>query len=171
MSNIVERLAEIQKNLNAPKSQYNNFGKYPYRSCEDIQCALKPFLGGLTVTVSDEIIEVGGHIYVKATATITDGKGSLSTTAYARESINKKGMDSSQMTGSASSYARKYALGGLFLVDDTKDADSQNNRESSQSPNMATILQNYKSMSRDQQEKAWPNYNQAVKKYITENIG
>lgn len=125
----IERVAEVQANLKAPKNQYNNFGKYKYRSCEDILEGLKSVLNGLVVTVTDDIHMVGDRIYVKATATITDGENSLSNSAFARESLVKKGMDDSQITGTASSYARKYALNGLFLIDDTKDADSMDNSD------------------------------------------
>ena len=118
-------LIEIQQKLKAPKGQTNNFGKYQYRSCEDILEAVKPHLGDMRLTLSDDIVEVGGRVYVKATATITDGNDNpVSVTAYAREAETKKGMDDSQITGTASSYARKYALNGLFLIDDTKDADT-----------------------------------------------
>lgn len=120
----IKRVANIQRQLKAPKNQYNSFGKYNYRSCEDIMEGLKPILGDLVVTVSDDIKMVGDRIYVVSTAVITDGDNSLSNTAMARESLSKKGMDESQITGTASSYARKYALNGLFLIDDTKDADS-----------------------------------------------
>jgi hypothetical protein len=124
MSELNSKLAEIQKNLNAPKNQYNKFGKYHYRSCEDILEGLKSVLGDCVLTISDKIIDVGNRIYVEATATITLGSESVSVTAYAREEENKKGMDSAQLTGSTSSYARKYALNGLFLIDDNKDADT-----------------------------------------------
>ena len=122
----MEVLKNIQQELKAPKGQYNNFGKYKYRSAEDILEAVKPLLGkyGAQLTLTDDIIEVGGRIYVKATAKLTDGKESTVTTAFAREPAEKKGMDESQITGTASSYARKYALNGLFLIDDTKDADT-----------------------------------------------
>lgn len=122
----MEVLKNIQQELKAPKGQYNNFGKYKYRSAEDILEAVKPLLGkyGAQLTLTDEIIEVGGRIYVKATAKLTDGKEEAVTTAFAREPAEKKGMDESQITGTASSYARKYALNGLFLIDDTKDADT-----------------------------------------------
>tara|TARA_B100001063_G_C16779030_1_gene568942 strand:- start:10804 stop:11439 length:636 start_codon:yes stop_codon:yes gene_type:complete len=120
----IKKVAEIQRNLKAPKNQFNAFGKYKYRSCEDIMEGLKPILGELVVTVSDDIKMVGDRIYIVATAKITDGENSVSNTAMARESLTKKGMDDSQITGTASSYARKYALNGLFLIDDTKDADS-----------------------------------------------
>lgn len=121
---LVMKLNKIQKELKAPKGQYNNFGKYKYRSCEDILEAVKPLLDGVILTVNDDIVLIGDRYYVKATATITDGKNNITNTAFARESLNKKGMDESQITGTASSYARKYALNGLFLIDDTKDADT-----------------------------------------------
>lgn len=119
----------IQSCLNAPKNQRNSFGNYNYRSCEDILEAVKPLLKETecTLTISDDIVQVSDRIYVKSTATLTtpDGK-ELSTTAFAREAESKKGMDESQVTGAASSYARKYALNGLFCIDDNKDADSLN---------------------------------------------
>lgn len=121
-----QQLAEIQKSLAAPKGQMNTFGGYRYRSCEDILTAVKPLLGDLTIVISDEMVMLGERFYVKATAAITDGKDSIPATAYAREAATKKGMDESQITGSASSYARKYALNGLLLIDDTKDADATN---------------------------------------------
>lgn len=134
----MKELSIIQGKLNAPKSQYNSFGKYKYRNVEDIQAALKQYIRDLKVdiTTSDEIVLVGDRIYVKATATITNSEGEkVSTTGYAREADNKKGMDPSQITGAASSYARKYALNGLFAIDDTKDADSMDNRNTTQSSN------------------------------------
>ncbi len=119
-------LIEIQTKLKAPKSQYNSFGKYKYRSAEDILEAVKPLLSeqGVLLTLSDDIIEVAGRFYIKATATATKDGESVTNTAFAREDDTKKGMDGSQITGTASSYARKYALNGLFLIDDTKDADT-----------------------------------------------
>ena len=125
----IKRVADIQANLKAPKNQFNKFGKYLYRSCEDIMEGVKPLLNGLVLTVSDDVVLVGERIYVKATATLTDGENSISNSALARESLTKKGMDDSQITGTASSYARKYALNGLFCIDDTKDADSQDNSQ------------------------------------------
>jgi hypothetical protein len=124
---IHDRLAEIQQTLKAPKNQKNSFGNYNYRSCEDILEAVKPLLGAVYLTISDEIVLIGDRYYVKATATISDGKESISNSAYARESLEKKGMDASQVTGATSSYARKYALNGLFAIDDTKDADTMDN--------------------------------------------
>ena len=120
------KLTEIQQKLKAPKNQYNDFGKYKYRSCEDILEAVKPLLNGCILTISDEVVEVGGRVYVKATATFL-GEDKITVTAYAREPESRKGMDESQITGTASSYARKYALNGLFLIDDTKDADTMDN--------------------------------------------
>lgn len=130
---IIEKLQLIQQELIAPKNQYNSFGKYNYRSCEDILEGLKPCLKKVkaAVTVSDTIEMVGNRYYVKATATLFDSESneSVSNTAYAREDESKKGMDASQITGSTSSYARKYALNGLFCIDDVKDADSRDNRQ------------------------------------------
>ncbi len=131
---LIAKLAVIQKNLKAPKGQFNKFGKYYYRSCEDILEGLKLVLDGLVVTVEDDVKIVGDRVYIKSTATLTDGENSISNSAFARESLTKKGMDDSQITGTASSYARKYALNGLFLIDDTKDADSMDNSQQSKAP-------------------------------------
>lgn len=129
---IEEKLLKIQSEVKAPKSRFNDFSKFNYRSCEDILNAVKPLLekNKSTLTLADTIEEIGGRIYVKATATLTDLddlSSTVSTTAFAREAEEKKGMDDSQITGSSSSYARKYALAGLFLLDDGNDADSQDN--------------------------------------------
>ena len=128
-----EKLLQIQAELNAPKNQYNKFGGYAYRSCEDIYNALKPLLKkyGCTLTLSDEVVQVGERYYVKATATLkpADVKQSgfeITNTAFAREEETKRGMDGSQITGASSSYARKYALNGLFLIDDVRDSDVTN---------------------------------------------
>ena len=125
----IEKIVAIQSELKAPKGQYNSLGKYNYRSCEDILEGVKPLLAkhGLVLTIQDSIELIGDRYYVKATATITDGKENVSTSAYARESLDKKGMDASQVTGATSSYARKYALNGLLAIDDTKDADTMDN--------------------------------------------
>ena len=122
----MSKLLEIQHRLKAPKGQYNSFGKYKYRSCEDILEAVKPILYevGCTLTLSDEIVLIGDRFYVKATALLIGADTNHQVTAYAREDEDKKGMDGSQITGTASSYARKYALNGLFCIDDTKDADT-----------------------------------------------
>lgn len=142
------RFGLAQAELKAPKNQYNSFGKYSYRSCEDILEAAKPVCAkyGLLLTVSDEIVHEGDRYYIKATAALYDAQGGsdevMSATAYAREPESKKGMDDSQITGTASSYARKYALNGLFCIDDTTDADTQDNtssgRKSAQKPAPAT---------------------------------
>lgn len=145
-----ERLADIQANLVAKKGQFNKFGGYHYRSCEDILAAVKPLLNGLVLTLNDDIFvaspdfhvekaetkdrfgklesvyTVFDRVYIKSTATITDGKDSISTTAFAREAMIKKGQDSSQISGGTGSYSRKYALNGLLAIDDSKDADATN---------------------------------------------
>ena len=131
MANALEKLGAVQKILKAPKNQFNSFGKYNYRSCEDILEAAKPLCieNGLVLTISDDVVEVGGRIYIKATATVystEDKTDCVSVHALAREADEKRGMDSAQVTGSTSSYARKYALNGLFSIDDTKDADATN---------------------------------------------
>ena len=128
---IYEKLLNIQNELKAPKSQFNDFGKYKYRNAEDILESVKPlcFKYKATLTLSDEIVLIGERYYVKATATLTDNEKpefKIWITAYAREEESKKGMDGSQVTGASSSYARKYALNGLFNIDDTKDSDSTN---------------------------------------------
>ena len=125
---IYASLMAVQADLKAPKNQRNNFGKYNYRSCEDIIEAVKPLLkeNGLFLTMSDDIVQIGDRYYVKATVSVTDivtGE-SVQTSALAREAVQKKGMDESQVTGTASSYARKYALNGLFAIDDNRDADT-----------------------------------------------
>lgn len=123
----MKELILIQSELKAPKSQYNEFGKYYYRNCEDILEALKPLLlkYECTLTIMDHVTEVGGRIYVKAIASLNKGDQTICVTAYAREAQDQKGMSDAQITGSASSYARKYALNGLFLIDDTKDDDTR----------------------------------------------
>jgi hypothetical protein len=131
------KILKIQNELKAPKGQYNSFGKYKYRSCEDILEAVKPLLkeNKLIMNITDELVYIGERYYIKATAILTDVENGeqFMNVAYAREDESKKGMDGSQITGTASSYARKYALNGLFLIDDTKDADTdeyynQNNK-------------------------------------------
>jgi len=125
-----QKLNAIQTTLIAKKGQFNNFGKYAYRNTEDILEAVKPLLekNECVLRLTDEVEMVGNRIYIKATAIISDGEDSISTVAFARESESKKGMDESQITGTASSYARKYALNGLLAIDDTKDADTMDNR-------------------------------------------
>lgn len=126
----MKELVNIQSELKAPKGQFNKFGGYKYRSAEDILEAVKPLLreNNCTLTISDDIVQVGDRYYIKANVTLTNSAGTnVSVSALAREEEQKKGMDSSQITGTASSYARKYALNGLFCIDDTKDADTEEN--------------------------------------------
>jgi len=126
MDNIT--LAEIQAQVKAPKSNFNSFGKYKYRSAEDILESVKPVINplGFWITIYDEVVLIGDRFYIKATAEISNGKNAYTSIAYAREEELVKGMSSPQVTGSASSYARKYALSGLLALDDTKDADATN---------------------------------------------
>ena len=150
--NIFEKLMNIQSELSVPKSNYNSFGKYNYRSCEDILEGLKPLLDEYkaTLVINDEIVQIGDRYYIMATATLIDiegnesltkGRGSISATAYAREDEKKTGMDLSQLTGSTSSYARKYALNGLFAIDDTKDSDSTNTHESERNKGKSKVTE------------------------------
>ena len=134
---IVERLQSVQSQLKAPKGQKNKFGNYNYRSAEDILEALKPLLAanGLALIITDDIVEIAGRVYVKANASVIDSIGAqIGSNGFAREAETKKGMDDAQITGSASSYARKYALNGLFAIDDTKDPDSTNTHGKGKTP-------------------------------------
>lgn len=136
--NIYQKLRKVQTELKAPKGQYNSFGKYAYRSCEDILEALKPLLDReqLVLILSDSMEVVGDRVYVKATATLTNAEDEtqvITTSAFAREEESKKGMDGSQVTGASSSYARKYCLNGLFNIDDNKDSDATNTGDSNAS--------------------------------------
>ena len=128
MESFILRVLALQSELKAPKGQTNKFGGYKYRSCEDILEAVKPLLKkyGLVLTVGDDLMNIGDRYYICATATLrdTDSEAAIKNSAYAREAFEKKGMDEAQITGTASSYARKYALNGLFCIDDTKDADT-----------------------------------------------
>lgn len=135
----MKTLAQIQSLIKAPKGQFNSFGKYKYRSCEDIVEAVKPVINkeGYHLTLSDEVVEVGGRVYIKATATLSNGTNTYQSTSFAREEETKKGMDAAQITGSSSSYARKYALNGLFAIDDTKDSDATNKHEIEEVPTEA----------------------------------
>ena len=141
--NVYEKLMTVQTKLRAPKGQYNQFGHYSYRSCEDILEALKPLLAevGAIVNVSDEVKLIGNRFYVEATAMFLDCEtgDSVVARASAREDESKKGMDLAQVTGSVSSYARKYALNGLFAIDDNKDADSTNTHGKDIKPNMTPV--------------------------------
>lgn len=150
---IHSELSRIQKELKAPKGQWNDFSKYNYRSCEDILEAVKPLLGDCTLILSDDIHIAGDRVYIKATATLSLNGDSRQASSFAREPLTKKGMDDSQITGSASSYARKYALNGLFAIDDEKDADSRDNRqqESSQKKGQSNDVNWYNDFDKDRQ--------------------
>ena len=147
-----EKLLAIQTKLKAPKGQYNSFGKYSYRSAEDILEAVKPLNAeqGVLLTITDEIKEIGGRVYVVATATVSDGTDTLQVSAFAREPENKKGMDESQITGATSSYARKYALNGLYAIDDNKDADTNEHKQ--QQENAPKKQQAQKQQQKQQQQ-------------------
>ena len=135
---VFKKLLVIQSELKAPKGQYNSFGKYKYRSCEDIMEAVKPILAKVNAVIllNDEIVEVSGRFYVKATARLLDCEGGefVEANALAREDESKKGMDGAQVTGATSSYARKYALNGLLAIDDTKDADAIRGKDEEEKP-------------------------------------
>ena len=137
ITTVQQALVHIQATLKAPKSQYNKFGKFAYRSCEDILTAVKPLLQevGGTIVISDKPILIGDRYYIEATVILTTEHGSVTASGYAREPLEKKGMDSSQITGTASSYARKYALNGLLAIDDSRDSDVPTDKEA---PAMAT---------------------------------
>ena len=155
-----KKLWTIQQTLNAPKNQRNNFGGYNYRSAEDILEAVKPLLQNITLAVSDEIVLIGNRYYVKATATLSDGEDEISVTAYAREEESKKGMDASQLTGATSSYARKYALNGLFCIDDAKDPDTDAYaKQTNQQPRQQ------KNPPKQQQQKAPPNPDEVLARF------
>ncbi|EPH8537592.1 ERF family protein [Escherichia coli] len=155
-----KKLWTIQQTLNAPKNQRNNFGGYSYRSAEDILEAVKPLLQNVTLTLNDEIVLIGDRYYVKATATLSDGEDAIAVTAYAREEENKRGMDASQLTGATSSYARKYALNGLFCIDDAKDPDTDAYaKQTNQQPRQQ------KNQPKQQQQKATPNPDEVLARF------
>ena len=146
----MKRIIDIQQELKAPKNQRNNFGNYNYRSCEDILEAVKPLLKkqNLLLVINDSIEAINTRFYIRATATIYDetGKKLIETSALAREEETKKGMDASQLTGATSSYARKYALNGLFAIDDTKDADATNKHNKEINDNDIDIIEGLKAV-------------------------
>lgn len=155
-----KKLWTIQQTLNAPKGQYNKFGGYSYRSAEDILEAVKPLLQNVTLMVSDEIVLIGDRYYVKATATLSDGEDSISATAFAREEKEQKGMTAGQLTGATSSYARKYALNGLFCIDDAKDLDTDAYaKQTGQQPRQQ------KNPPKQQQQKAPPNPDEVLARF------
>ena len=181
MSDLIKNLSAIQMKLKAPKSQKNTFGNYAYRSCADIVEAVKPHLDGAILTLSDDMVAVGDRVYVKATATYTIGDDRISTTAFAREAITKKGMDDSQITGTASSYARKYALNGLFAIDDTKDADTNAYQRQTQDALLksknalmqavtdddeSTCKEVWRELSSDEQKTIWNQLDKTIQKSV-----
>ncbi|HBB2114861.1 TPA: ERF family protein [Escherichia coli] len=158
---LYNKLLTIQQTLNAPKGQYNKFGGYSYRSAEDILEAVKPLLQNVTLMVSDEIVLIGDRYYVKATATLSDGEDSISATAFAREEKEQKGMTAGQLTGATSSYARKYALNGLFCIDDAKDLDTDAYaKQTGQQPR-----QQKNPPKQQQQQKAPPNPDEVLARF------
>jgi len=161
------KLSEIQALLKVPKNNRNNFGNYNYRSAEDIVEAAKKILNpaGLSLIITDDIVMVGSRVYVKSTATIIgDEKSTYSATGFAREEETKKGMDASQITGSASSYARKYALNGLFAIDDTKDADATNTHEPDETPARIAVGNVRLMMTVDELEAFWKSQTPDIQK-------
>lgn len=170
---VYKKLSEIQSKLNAPKSQRNDFGKYNYRNCEDILQAVKPLLGDAVIVISDEIKLIGERYYVEATAKmILDGE-IVENKAYAREQILKKGMDESQITGAASSYARKYALNGLLLIDDNKDADTMNGKDDSElldrlKTDELSAVHYWRGLTKAQQKHEWSKIDKPLQATFTE---
>ncbi len=161
-----KKLWTIQQSLNAPKGQYNKFGGYAYRSAEDILEAVKPLLQNVTLMVSDEIVLIGDRYYVKATATLSDGEDSISATAFAREEKEQKGMTAGQLTGATSSYARKYALNGLFCIDDAKDLDTDAYaKQTGQQPRQQKNQPKQQPNQKPQQQKAPPNPDEVLARF------
>ena len=177
--NINNLLVEVQSELKAPKSQYNSFGKYNYRSTEDILEGLKPILKekNLVLVVFDDVVQVSDRVYIKSTAKLSYDQETIEVTAFARESLTKKGMDDSQITGTASSYARKYALNGMFLIDDSKDADSdefskqnKSQKNSEQKPKQPKItLEEVKMSLNDLVKKTGGDYT-AISAYLLKHV-
>lgn len=162
----VAKIATIQKDLKCNKGKKNTFGNFNYRSCEDIFEAVKPLLfqNDLMLYVSDDIQSINGFNYIKATVTITDGESSISSNGWAKESDSKKGMDSSQITGSSSSYARKYAIGGLLMIDDSTDPDSMDNSTKISSPKKPSLPQRPSTLRNDNNSN--PTESQKISSYL-----
>ncbi len=155
MQEFIKKIVAIQSSLNAPKNQYNSFGKYKYRSCEDILEALKPLLSqhGLVQTITDSVEFLGERYYIKASVVVTDGVNRIENAAMAREEESKKGMDASQLTGATSSYARKYALNGMWCIDDSKDADT--NEHTAQTSNQSASNKQSQSHTQQANQQSW----------------
>ena len=175
---VYEALSQVQANLNAPKGQMNKFGGYYYRSCEDILQAVKPLLGDAVILVSDEVKLIGDRYYIEANAKFILNGDVIENKAYAREPVVKKGMDEAQITGATSSYARKYALNGLLLIDDNKDADTKSKEDNCSVSNMSGLLQvmgdgddvatcNYwRSLDQDTQQLEWRKIDKETQKHL-----
>lgn len=191
MTVLIKILGDMQRLLSVPKNQLNKLGGYKYRSCEDIlECVKKLLPDGVALILNDEIEMHGDRFYVKATATISNDTDKIEVSAYAREPLDKKGSDASQITGAASSYARKYALNGLFCIDDSKDADATNSHQNeapkyeSQSlvkqkvielqayfPNddIEAMSKAWKALSKETKEEVWKQLDKTVKEWIKEH--
>lgn len=171
--NTLEKLLTVQTKLKAPKSQFNKFGNYNYRNCEDILEAAKPLCDEVkaVITVTDQLVQIGDRYYIQALANFWDceGEGKIQSTAFAREEENKKGMDSSQVTGSTSSYARKYALNGLLAIDDTKDSDTTN-KGATTTKNKASDAQGQKAKPAANRSNAQESNTDANKEASEENV-
>lgn len=169
-----KKLVSIQQKLKAPKDEFNDFAKFKYRSAEAIVEAVKPLLHaeGLSLIITDEVVNIGSANYVKAKAIVTDGESTLHAEAYAREEVAKKGMDTAQITGSTSSYARKYALNGLFAIDDTKDADSHDNsNHTSVSPTAKVNVDQIKNLFNIAKERSGLSEKDAVLEWFYDSVG
>lgn len=169
-----DKLVKIQQKLKAPKDAYNSFAKYNYRSAESIIEAVKPLLHaeGLSMVITDEVVNIGAFNYVQAMVVITDGENSMQAKAYAREEVTKKGMDTAQITGSTSSYARKYALSGLFAIDDNQDADAQDNtKHVTVSPTAKVNVDQIKNLFNIAKDKSGLSEKDAVLEWFYDTVG
>ena len=163
---LYKKLWLIQQQLKAPKSQRNSYGGYNYRSAEDILEAVKPLLEGITLTINDEVVLIGDRYYIKATAILSDGEDEITVTAFAREEKEQKGMSAGQLTGATSSYARKYALNGLFCIDDAKDLDTDAYaKQTGQQPRQQKNPPKQKTNQKPQQQKAPPNPDEVLARF------
>ncbi|MGK2615684.1 ERF family protein [Escherichia coli] len=163
---LYKKLWLIQQQLKAPKSQRNSYGGYNYRSAEDILEAVKPLLEGITLTINDEVVLIGDRYYIKATAILSDGEDEITVTAFAREEKEQKGMSAGQLTGATSSYARKYALNGLFCIDDAKDLDTDAYaKQTGQQPRQQKNTQKQQPNQKPQQQKAPPNPDEVLARF------
>lgn len=163
-----KRVSELQQEIKVKKDNKNSFGGYNYRNIEDICAEIKPKLNGLIIYLNDDLVNVGDRFYIKATATITDGENSISNSALAREEETKKGMDGAQITGGASSYARKYALSGLLLLENEKDSDSTNHHNKTQKQTQTQTQTQYQPKQSTQQQSTQKKYTYKTSRLATE---